>query len=101
MGQNCKCWKSNKEIVTCDCGDASMEFEVIGEDLWSAVAINTKISKDGYGKKCTCKTCGQDYDTFDHYMVKYITHKNKCKCEHSTWNRDVGCFVCDNCNERI
>ena len=27
----------------------------------------------------------------------------KCKCEwtEKTFNRDIGCFVCDNCNERI
>ena len=25
----------------------------------------------------------------------------KCKCENSSWNNDAGCFVCDDCNEKI
>lgn len=24
-----------------------------------------------------------------------------CRCEHSSWNRDAGCMVCDNCGKRI
>jgi hypothetical protein len=24
-----------------------------------------------------------------------------CRCENSSWNRDAGCFVCDECGERI
>jgi len=27
--------------------------------------------------------------------------KKKCKCKNSSWNRDVGCFVCDDCNSKI
>lgn len=95
---NCTC---KPEVYSCDCGDAWMKFTVIGEDLWTATAYNTKISKDGYGKKCTCKSCGQDYDTFDPCMVKGITHIKKCECKNSSWNRDAGCFVCDDCNKRI
>ena len=25
----------------------------------------------------------------------------ECKCEHSSWNRDAGCMVCDECDKRI
>ena len=24
-----------------------------------------------------------------------------CMCKESTWNRDAGCMICDNCGERI
>ena len=27
--------------------------------------------------------------------------EKKCKCEHSSWDRDAGCFVCDECGEHI
>lgn len=27
--------------------------------------------------------------------------KSGCKCKNSSWNRDVGCMVCDDCGERI
>lgn len=27
--------------------------------------------------------------------------KSVCNCKNSSWNRDAGCFVCDNCGERI
>ena len=51
-----------------------MEYYITGEDLFSADATNTKIKKDGFGKSCTCKHCGEVYDTFDHCMVKSIEH---------------------------
>jgi hypothetical protein len=69
------------EIVTCRCGKASMNYEVIGEDLWTATATNTKINKNGYGgRDCICKSCGLIYDDFDPCMVKGIEHK-KLKTE--------------------
>ena len=30
--------------------------------------------------------------------VRFYT---RCQCKHSSWNRDAGCFVCDDCGERI
>jgi hypothetical protein len=31
-----------------------------------------------------------------HFVINLV-----CKCKESTWNRDTGCMVCDNCGEVI
>lgn len=31
-----------------------------------------------------------------HFVINLV-----CKCENSSWNRDAGCMVCDNCGEVI
>ena len=62
---------------TCKCGYASATYECVGEDLFKGVFVNTTIEKDGYGKACICKSCGTKYDTFDHCMVRIITHEPK------------------------
>ena len=58
----------------CKCGNASMTYEVIGEDEWSAKAVNTYIIKEGYGRFCMCKNCLHSYDNFDPCMVTEIEH---------------------------
>jgi hypothetical protein len=34
-------------------------------------------------------------------LRKNAVIKSVCKCKNSSWNRDAGCFVCDDCGERI
>lgn len=58
------------EKVECKCGKASMTYDIIGEDLWSAVPENTSIVKEKYTKVCICKSCGTKYDEYDPCMVK-------------------------------
>ena len=42
------------------------------------------------------------YDEYAKHDGNNINLQNThCKCENSTWNRDAGCFVCDDCGERI
>jgi hypothetical protein len=60
------------EETKCKCGKASITYECIDEDLFSAIAVNTTIKKEGYGKVCICKSCGAKYDNFDPCMVKII-----------------------------
>jgi len=60
----------NPEIVKCKCGKASMTYEVIGEDLWSGVQVNTTLKKEGYYVSCTCNDCKEWYDNYDPCMVK-------------------------------
>ena len=57
---------------TCKCGKASITYEIVDEDYWVANAKNTHIVKDGYGKKCICKFCNDEYDSFDPCMVTVI-----------------------------
>ena len=59
----------------CKCGKASMSYEVIGEDLYMAKAVNTIIKKEGYGKVCICRFCNKQYDNFDPFMVKFIDER--------------------------
>lgn len=63
------------EIVKCKCGNASMKYDIIGEDLWSGVPENTLIVKEGFGKACICKECKTTYDHFDPCMVKIFKNK--------------------------
>ena len=60
------------EIVKCKCGNASMKYECIGEDLFFAEVNNTMIISEGYGKACICKECKTTYDHFDPCMVKVL-----------------------------
>lgn len=60
------------EIVKCKCGKASMIYECIGEDLFSAVVENTLIVTEGYGKACICKSCKTTYDHYDPVMTNYF-----------------------------
>jgi TRAP-type uncharacterized transport system substrate-binding protein len=60
------------EKVICKCGGASIKYECIDEDLYTADAYNTLIVTEGYGKACICKSCKATYDHFDPCMVKYI-----------------------------
>ena len=61
---------NDPEVVKCECGKASMTYKIIGEDLWSAVAVNTLIISKDYGKVCICKNCKNEYDKYDSCMVK-------------------------------
>jgi hypothetical protein len=64
------------EETKCKCGKASITYECIGEDLYSAVTVNTTIVKtSGFGWVCVCLTCGEKYDTFDPCMVKIIDRR--------------------------
>jgi len=55
-----------------------MEYEVIGEDLWSGTPTNTILNKqsNGYGVFCQCKDCKDWYDRFDPCMVKIFNPRN-------------------------
>jgi hypothetical protein len=63
-----------KETIGCPCGNASMTYEIIDIDLYTAEAYNTIITKEGYGKACICQNCKRTYDHFDHCMVIDIRH---------------------------
>ena len=62
------------DIDKCKCGKAQIEYEVMGEDLYSATLQNSTIKKDGFGKKVFCKSCKEGYSTFDPCMVKLFTY---------------------------
>jgi len=50
-----------------------MTYEPAGEDMWICHAVNTRIVyNDDWGKDCICKTCGDNYDSFDPCMVDVI-----------------------------
>ena len=34
-------------------------------------------------------------------VVNFLTDFNACKCEDSTWDKDAGCLICDNCGEKV
>ena len=63
------------EKIHCNCGMASMTYEVIGEDEWSAKAKNTSIVDEGGIRTCQCKICRHYYDSFDPFMVVLIEHE--------------------------
>lgn len=44
---------------------------------------------------------GQKADTGEGQSNIPDVMKSVCKCENSTWNRDAGCMVCDDCGEVI
>ena len=56
-------------------------------------------------KKRSDKNLMHDWLTDALRRVKKLTMprviKSVCKCKNSSWNRDAGCFVCDDCGERI
>jgi hypothetical protein len=62
--------------VECRCGKASMTYEVTGEDQWTALAVNTKVTRRKYSSECQCKICGSVYDDFDFCNVVSVEHKN-------------------------
>jgi hypothetical protein len=64
------------EKIQCKCGKASMIYTVVGEDEWNAIAINTRIVNEGYGKVCICKDCRHSYDNFDPCMVTKVEIKH-------------------------
>ena len=37
--------------VECPCGKACMTYEVVGEDMWTGTAVNTKLAyNDNWGR---------------------------------------------------
>jgi len=34
-------------------------------------------------------------------LIDQNNNPEKCTCKNSTWNRDAGCFVCDDCGSKI
>ena len=60
-------------VEVCKCGKASIKYDCVGEDSFEAEYFNTKIVKDGYGRACICKSCGEKYDNFDPCMVRILT----------------------------
>lgn len=48
---------------------------------------NTFWSKEAFPKPQLCEKCKN--------------RKGNCKCLYSTWNRDAGCHVCNDCGKRI
>ena len=65
-----------KEIFECKCGKASASFEPVGEDLYDLEVVNTTIKREGYGKNCICKLCGEKYTEYDPCMVNYVEFKS-------------------------
>lgn len=58
-------------------------------------------------KEVTCKNCLRVLEKAEQSASncnKHVVSNSEaavCLCESSSWNRDAGCFVCDECGERI
>ncbi len=60
-----------------------------------------KMEKWNQGRKDSEEKGMKQFNKYREMFHKTPVIKSACKCKNSTWNRDAGCFVCDDCNERI
>ena len=59
---------------TCLCGKGSVEFRIVGEDLYDAKLINSNVRKDKDNGEAvfSCITCGLRITEADLAMINYI-----------------------------
>ncbi len=61
------------------------------EDHLKSIGVNNIHIKLGYANKISLAKL----------LADFLASELECKCENSTWDKDVGCLVCDDCGETI
>jgi hypothetical protein len=84
----------NAKLISADFEESTMEFEIQHEFTVQA-GDYVILHKADYEKLVSGVESENGKLPIPHVM------KSVCKCTNSSWNRDAGCMVCDDCGERI
>jgi len=59
---------------------------------YSCKCVNCETRFIGDKRAVQCEACA---------MKSLEWTRESCECKSSSWDRDAGCFVCDDCGKRI